>query len=90
MIHTAGYFLLSSLGLFNWLVNFLAFHPEPGNLFDPHIVDPSIQEIFFDARDGVKLQAFYVPQTDSERIILYLHGNAGNASMRLPDALRAP
>jgi len=78
--------LMASIGLFNWLVNFFAFHPEPGNQVDPHLVDPTIQEIFFEASDGIMLQAFFVPRPESDRIVLFLHGNAGNASHRLRDA----
>ncbi len=88
MFGKAGFLILSSIGFFNWLVNFFAFHPEPGNFMDPHLVDPTIQEIFFDASDGIQLQGFYIPQPDTDRVMLYLHGNAGNASMRLADALR--
>ncbi len=80
--------VIASIGLFNWLVNFFAFHPHPGNQVDPHLVDPTIQEIFFDASDSVKLQAFFVPRPDSNRVVLFLHGNAGNASHRLEDAVR--
>lgn len=78
--------VMASIGLFNWVVNFFAFHPYPGNQVDPHLVDPTIQEVFFDSSDGVKLQAFFIPRPDSDRVVLFLHGNAGNASHRLEDA----
>ncbi|MDA0737381.1 MAG: alpha/beta hydrolase [Nitrospirae bacterium] len=78
---------LSSIGIFTWLVNFFAFHPHPGNQVVPHLVDPTIQEVFFNAADGVTLQAFFVPRPDSDRVVLFLHGNAGNASHRLEDAV---
>ena len=81
-------FVLASLGIFSGLVNFFAFHPHPGNQVDPHLVDPTIQEVFFDSSDGVKLQAFFVPRAASDRVVLFLHGNAGNASHRLEDAVR--
>ena len=80
--------ILASIGLFSGLVNFFAFHPESGNQVDPRLVDPTIQEIYFDTSDGLRLQAFYVPRPDSNRVILFLHGNAGNASHRLEDAVR--
>ena len=88
MVGTTGFFFLGSIGLFNWMVNFFAFHPEPGNFIDPNLLDPTIQEIFFDTSDGIRLQAFYVPRPDTDRVLLYLHGNAGNASMRLGDAVQ--
>ena len=88
MLGTSGLLLLSSIGLFNWLVNIFAFHPEPGNFFDPSEFDESIQEVFFQTEDGLNLQAFFVPSPNRNRVILYLHGNAGNASMRLPEVHR--
>lgn len=79
---------VAALGLFDWLVNWFAFHPYAGPHVDPHRVDSTIQEVFFDASDGVRLQAFFVPRPESERVILFFHGNAGNASHRLEDAVR--
>lgn len=78
---------LASIGLFTWLVNFFAFHPDSGNQVAPYLVDPTIQEVFFESSDGLKLQAFFVPRPDSDRVVLFLHGNAGNASLRLEDAV---
>ena len=80
--------VMASIGLFNWLVNFFTFHPHPGNQVDPHLVDSTIQEVFFDSSDGIRLQAFFVPRPESRRVILFLHGNAGNASHRIGDAVR--
>ena len=82
-----GYFAMAVIG-FNWLVNFFAFHPEPGNFVDPRHIDPAIQEIHFKTTDGVQLQGFYIPCSGCTRVVLFLHGNAGNASMRLPEAVQ--
>ncbi|HSB68356.1 MAG TPA: alpha/beta fold hydrolase, partial [Candidatus Methylomirabilis sp.] len=35
---------------------------------------------FFEARDGVRLSAWYVPKTDARGVVLFLHGNGGNVS----------
>ena len=83
-----GNIAFASIGLFNWLVNFFAFYPQSGNQIEPHLVDPMIQEVFFDSLDGVKLQAFFVPRPKSDKVVLFLHGNAGNASHRLRDAVQ--
>ena len=83
-----GNIAFASIGLFNWLVNFFAFYPQSGNQIEPHLVDPMIQEVFFDSLDGVKLQAFFVPRPKFDRVVLFLHGNAGNASHRLRDAVQ--
>jgi len=87
MAAKSGMILMAVLGLFNWLVNIFAFHPEPGNLIHPSAIDPSIQEIFIETSDGIALQAFFFPRAETNRIVLYFHGNAGNASMRLPEAV---
>ena len=38
---------------------------------------------FFEARDGVRLSAWYVPKTDARGTVLFLHGNGGNVSYYL-------
>jgi len=88
LILSATMLVLSAIGPLEWLVNFFAFHPVPGNHVNPRDVDPTIQEVFFDSSDGVTLQGFFVPRSASDRVVLFLHGNAGNASHRLPDAVR--
>ena len=70
------------------LVNFFAFHPLPGSQVDFRSVDPSIKEIHLESADGVRLHAFYLPRPGTDRVVLFLHGNAGNASYRLWDAKR--
>ncbi|MFB3145797.1 MAG: alpha/beta hydrolase [Nitrospirales bacterium] len=84
----ANMLVLTFIGPFDWLVNFFSFHPVPGNQVNPRDVDQTIQEVFFDSSDGVTLQGFFVPRSASDRVVLFLHGNAGNASHRLPDAVR--
>ena len=36
--------------------------------------------------DGVRIHAFWLPAPGATRAILFFHGNAGNASHRLPNA----
>lgn len=68
----------------DWLVNYLAFHPEPDVSVDRGFSDPSLREIQFESVDGVKLQAYYFSRPSTDRVVLFLHGNAGNAAQRLP------
>jgi hypothetical protein len=46
-----------------------------------------IETVFFTADDGVAISGFYIPRKGVTRSILFLHGNAGNASHRLADAV---
>jgi pimeloyl-ACP methyl ester carboxylesterase len=72
----------------------------PGRLTDRAIFQPThdvgirsedlrvpVASVFLETEDGVKIHAYYLPVSGASRAILFLHGNAGNASHRLPNAL---
>ena len=40
------------------------------------------EDVFLTAEDGVKLHGWYLPRPGSDRVLLFLHGNAGNISHR--------
>jgi pimeloyl-ACP methyl ester carboxylesterase len=62
------------------------FHPTRGVALRPSDVGISGEEIFLNTEDGLRIHAFWLPAPDSHRALLFLHGNAGNASHRLPNA----
>ena len=70
------------------LVNWAAFFPTPGVQIEPEAFRIPIETVFLRTDDGIRISGFYLPRERSRRAILFLHGNAGNASHRLPDALR--
>jgi hypothetical protein len=77
-----SYFMLSRF------VDRVVFQPSPG--IDLRISDLGIEgeEVRLDS-DGVRIHGFYLPSArprQDARAILFLHGNAGNASHRLPNA----
>lgn len=80
------YFLLMALlapgGCTN-LVNSFAFHPQAVDLSQSAFATKDVQEIRIHASDGVELQAFYLPRTESKQVVLFLHGNGGNAYQRI-------
>jgi len=70
------------------LVDSFIFQPSPG--IDLRISDLDIEgeEVRLDS-EGVSLHGFYLRTTrpdQNARAVLFLHGNAGNASHRLPNA----
>jgi pimeloyl-ACP methyl ester carboxylesterase len=78
-----GYFML------NRFIDNLVFQPSPG--IDLRISDLAVEgeEVRLDS-EGVSIHGFYLPTARSPqtaRAILFLHGNAGNASHRLPNAV---
>jgi pimeloyl-ACP methyl ester carboxylesterase len=91
-VRATGVFLLSALpllltcGMWNQLVDSLIFQPSRG--VDLRLEDLGIEgeEVFLRSEDGVRLHAFFLPAPGASRALLFLHGNAGNASQRLPNA----
>ena len=78
--------LLLAMRFPSFLVNALAFHPSRGA---PASIEhlPGIEEIRLTAPDGVPLQAFLRRHPTANRIVVFFHGNAGNAYGRLQDVL---
>jgi pimeloyl-ACP methyl ester carboxylesterase len=66
------------------------FQPTAGAELDPARLGIRAETLWLRAEDGVRLHGFWLPAEGETRAILMLHGNAGNASHRLPraDALR--
>ncbi len=40
------------------------------------------QDVNFNTADGIQLHGWFIPHADSERVLLFFHGNAGNISHR--------
>jgi len=80
------------LALLSPLAERLIFQPTAGVAVEPAQLGVEAESLFLEAGDGVRIHAYYVPARDgernarSERALLFLHGNAGNASHRLPNA----
>ncbi len=70
------------------VVNRFAFFPDTADVMRRDELPPDVQEVFIEARDGVKLQCYYLPRPGSKRLLVYFHGNAGNIGHRLLDLLR--
>lgn len=69
-------------------LNHVTFYPAPGIDIDPEQFGVEVEQLFLESVDGVRIHAFFVRNSDSDRALLYLHGNAGNASHRLPTAVQ--
>ncbi len=82
------YLLVLVLGYAMWgrFVESMIFFPERGVALTPTQLGIDAEEIFFETEDGVRIHAFFLPPARAHRALLFLHGNAGNASHRLPNA----
>jgi len=68
------------------IVDGMLFHPTPGVDIRPEQVGVAGEDVYLETEDGVRIHGFWLPAPGATRAILFLHGNAGNASHRLPNA----
>ena len=76
-------FVASVLGS---ITDSLIFQPESGVALRPEQVGVIGDDVYLSTGDGVRIHGFFLPFPGATRAILFLHGNAGNASHRLPNA----
>ena len=68
-----------------FLVNFFSFFPDRNDLIPPDELPAGVEECFIKTTDGVRLQCYRIPNAQSNKLLIYFHGNAGNIGHRLPD-----
>ena len=69
------------------LLALMIFQPSRGVDLRPADLGIDASEVWVDTEDGVRIHGFFVPGAEERRrAVLFLHGNAGNASHRLPNA----
>ncbi|MEE8558002.1 MAG: alpha/beta hydrolase [Myxococcota bacterium] len=73
-------------GVWRGVIERLIFQPTAGADVRPEQLGIDAEDVFLQAEDGVRLHAYYLPSPGATRGLLFLHGNAGNASHRLPNA----
>lgn len=70
------------------VINELAFHPDTENVIPANKLPDEIQEITISTADKVSITSLYLPSTESDKLIIYFHGNAGNIYHRIPSLLQ--
>jgi len=83
---TLGVSVLGIVFVWGRLVDRMIFQPEAGVAILPAQLGIAAEDVRITTEDGVRIQAFYLAAAGARRAILFLHGNAGNASHRLPNA----
>lgn len=87
-----GLLLIVALGLgWNRLVEGMIFQPSAGASADAARLGIAAEDVFLTAADGIRIHAYWLSERavgpgPLPRAILFLHGNAGNASHRLRNA----
>jgi fermentation-respiration switch protein FrsA (DUF1100 family) len=80
--------LLTVVAFFMWdrFIEGVVFQPSRSTDLRAARLGIAAEDVFLEAEDGVRIHSFYLPAHDARCAILFLHGNAGNASHRLPNA----
>jgi hypothetical protein len=81
-----GAAVLGVILMWGRLVDGMMFHPSPGADLRPEQLGLKGEDVFVETEDGVRIHAFWLPAEGATRALLFLHGNGGNASHRLPNA----
>ena len=61
----------------------LIYHPDKTIYQTPRDVGLNFDDVHFTARDGVRLNGWFIPYPNAQRTLLWFHGNAGNISHRV-------
>lgn len=69
-------------------INMIAFHPDKKTTIDSDNLPQGMKEIFITTEDGIRLQCYHLPNHNSEQIVVFFHGNAGNLSHRIDDLVK--
>jgi fermentation-respiration switch protein FrsA (DUF1100 family) len=91
IFYVSGFVIIAMLGS-TWLADYLTFAPEkyPGpdqgswNISD---LSYPVEDHWIITPDKIRLHAWYLPNKKSNITILWLHGNAGNITGRLDQAI---
>lgn len=70
------------------VVNYFSFHPDKNYRVAGDALPAGVREVYFDAADGVRLQALLLANSASDMLTIYFHGNAGNIYHRIADLQR--
>lgn len=85
-IALAALALGASVPMVQRLVERVIFQPSPGVDVRPEALGIEAESLHLRTEDGVRIHSFHLPAGGQNRAVLFLHGNAGNASHRLPNA----
>jgi fermentation-respiration switch protein FrsA (DUF1100 family) len=86
---STGLYILLVLGVYFFQARLLFFPNQPGrrHVQVPTDIGLQYESVRINTTDGFTLDGWFVPVDKARRVILFLHGNAGNISHRL-DSIR--
>ncbi|MHA1896218.1 MAG: alpha/beta hydrolase [Promethearchaeota archaeon] len=80
------YIIIFAVLFFFWFKNFeyrSIFFPTKDFDQDPSAIGLIYEDVYFKTKDGIKLNAWFIPAEGGDFTILFAHGNGGNISHRM-------
>ncbi len=73
---------------FESVVNYMAFYPDKTYIPSVDDMPENVAEFTVSTEDNIKIYLLFFPAKNSDKLLLYFHGNAGNIYNRIPDLER--
>lgn len=70
------------------IVNKMAFFPDTTHVIPAHELPDWIEEIAIETEDKLSITSLFLPAKDSDKLVIYFHGNGGNIYGRLPSLIQ--
>ena len=70
------------------IVNKLAFYPDNIHVIPAIALPEEIQALSTDTDDDITITSLFLPAHDSDKLVIYFHGNGGNIYGRLPSLIQ--
>ena len=70
------------------IINKFAFYPDTKTTLSKQQLPLEVKEIYIETDDKERLHSYWISNTNSKRLLIYFHGNAGNISHRLSDLMQ--
>lgn len=71
------------VGYVKYIENRVIFYPMKDIEFTPERAGLAFEDVYLTAKDGIKINAWFIPKDQARYTILFCHGNAGNIGHRL-------
>lgn len=71
------------VGYVKYMESRVIFYPMKGIEFTPEPLGLSFEDVYLTAKDGIKLNGWFIPKAEARYTVLFCHGNAGNIGHRL-------
>jgi fermentation-respiration switch protein FrsA (DUF1100 family) len=69
----------------DFVVERFAFYPDRSTIVPSGQLPPAVSEVYIRTSDGERLRCFYLPDSSSDRLLIYFHGNGANIDRRLDE-----